>query len=351
MLKNKIEERIIIISKLLEKLDGKIFIAYSGGKDSTAVLKLLFESYLRTKSSNAEFEIIYCDTGVENPVIDRYVHNCLSALEQEFKHGNWPFSCKILHPETKQTYLVRVIGRGYPPPTNSFRWCTKDTRIRPVKHFIQSQGRDPIIAVGTRYGESTQRDRTLRKSEEDASNSSFFQKQRDGYNEAVLFTPIIDFDVDDVWEALITLEKPIAIPTGTLVKLYKDGGAECPAIRDFKDKPCSKARFGCWTCTVVRKDKSAQNMIAEGYVELIPFLEFRDWLVEIRNKPEYRCKYRRNGREGLGPFNLYARQVIFDRLKKLENEVGYAILSQKQEDAIKMLWQKDLESDAYAKLE
>src|SRR5262249_23609797 len=158
-----------------------------------------------------------------------------------------------------------------------------------------------LIAVGTRIGESVQRDRSLKKSIDFASSDKFYQRQREGFSGAMLFTPIIDFDVADVWETLVTLESPKSICAATLAQLYKDGSGECPTIRDFKDKPCSKARFGCWTCTVVRRDRSAERMILQGYRELVPFFKFREWLLEIRNDASYRCGFRRNGAPGPGP--------------------------------------------------
>lgn len=315
------------------------------------MVKIICAALERTEAPNLNIEIIYCDTGVENPIVDRFVHSCISGMNEEFKTWGLPIKCTVLSPDAHQSYLVRVIGRGYPPPTNSFRWCTKDTRIRPVKKFISAIEGQRTIAVGTRMGESQQRDRSLAKSFDFDSDIPFFQKQRDGFAEATLFTPIIDFGVDDVWEALSELKSPVSIPVHDLAKLYKDGGGECPTMRDFTDKPCSKARFGCWTCTVVRKDKSALKMIEQGHKELEPYLEFRDWLIEIRNLPEYRCRKRRNGRDGPGPLNLHARQVVLDRLRQLETVVGSRLLSEQQVEIIEELWAKDRADPAYALIE
>lgn len=346
-----IAQRVSRVSDILTEYNDKLFIAYSGGKDSSAVVKIICEALQSAKAPDLDIELVYCDTGVENPIVDRFVHSCIKGMNDEFASKKLPIKCTVLVPEVHQSYLVRVIGRGYPPPTNSFRWCTKDTRIRPVKKFIDSIQGQRTIAVGTRMGESQQRDRSLAKSFDFDQEIPLFQKQRDGFSEATLFTPIIDFDVDDVWETLVELDSPTSIPVHDLAKLYKDGGGECPTMRDFKDKPCSRARFGCWTCTVVRKDKSAIKMIEQGHLELEPYLGFRDWLIEIRNLPEYRCKKRRNGRDGPGPFNLYARKVILERLRQLELTVGSSLLSSLQAETIEALWAKDRADPDYALIE
>jgi DNA sulfur modification protein DndC len=266
----------------------------------------------------------------------------LRDIDTEAESDRVPFATKIIQPTIEQSFFVRVVGRGYPPPTNSFRWCTKDIRIRPFRRFLKNRNEETLIAIGTRMGESAQRDRSLKKSINRWNGQQFYQSQREGFPEAMLFTSIIDFDTSDVWEALTSLDYPKCISAEVLAGLYKDGSGECPAIRDFKDKPCSRARFGCWTCTVVRRDRSAEEMIQRGYDELVPYFEFRRWLLDIRNNAEYRCRYRRNGESGPGPFNLEARRMILQRLDSLEVETCERVLSPEQRSRIIELWQADL---------
>lgn len=346
-----IENRLEYIQKQFNNFPKTVYIGYSGGKDSSAVVKLLYTASKRNALDSCKFVVIYCDTGVENPVVDQFVKNTLTSLQQEADDEGLPFECKVIEPEVNQSFFVRLIGRGYPPPTNSFRWCTKDIRIRPFQKFLKDRSQKTLIAIGTRIGESQQRDRSLRKSIDFESEEKFYQKQREGFPSAVLFTPIIDFDVVDVWQTLVELEYPKSICAETLAKLYKDGSGECPTIRDFKDKPCSKARFGCWTCTVVRRDRSAERMIQRGYSDLLPYFRFRQWLLDIRNRPEYRCRFRRNGQASPGPFNLRARRLILQKLDELEIETGQSILSSQQRIRIRELWELDLASEHYATLE
>ncbi len=346
-----IEERIEYIRTQFKQFPETVYIGFSGGKDSSAVVKLLYTATRNHLINAPRFVVVYCNTGVENPIVDRFAKETLTALAKEAQTEGLSFACKVIEPELDQSFFVRIIGRGYPPPTNTFRWCTKDTRIRPFRNFLKSRGPGTLIAIGTRRGESHQRDRSLSKSVNLQAETEFYQKQREGFSNAVLFTPIIDFDVGDVWETLVELQFPKSIRVNTLAKIYKDGSGECPTVRDFKDKPCSKARFGCWTCTVVRRDRSAERMIEEGHSELVPYSAFRQWLIDIRNDPQYRCRGRRNGTPGLGPFNLKARRLILRKLEQLEQETGQTILTEQQRVRIQELWNIDRASEHYAKLE
>lgn len=188
----------------------------------------------------------------------------------------------------------------------------------------------------------------LWKQHSDSSETSaFIQRQREGTKETKLLTPIIDYDTADIWDLLCEFDAPHSIDVSTLAKLYKDGSGECPAIRDFKDKPCSKARFGCWTGTVVRRDRSAEHMIQSGYEQLVPSFELRGWLSEYRNDPTNRCSSRRNGREGPGPFTIAARHRIFERVLQLEEQVGRRIISDDPVQEIRRLVTSDLADPNY----
>lgn len=346
-----LRKRVEFVAEEMESFPRVVHVGFSGGKDSSAVVKILLSALRLLKGKGPRVEIIYCDTGVENPIIDRFVKGTLRKLDKECRATKVRAATKVIRPQTTQSFFVRIIGRGYPPPTNSFRWCTTDIRIRPFQHFLRSQTDRTLIAVGTRMGESAQRDRSMKKASASSTGLEFYQRQRDGFPGATLFTPIIDFSVEDVWSSLVDLEFPKAIDVGKLAKLYKDGGGECPAIRDFKDKPCSRARFGCWTCTVVRRDRSSENMISQGHDELRPLLAFREWLTSIRNVSEYRCRLRRSGKDGPGPFTLKARSMLLARITSLEAEIGKVLLSSDQRAEIERLWKLDLESESYSPIE
>ncbi len=345
------ENRVSELRDLLSRINAPIFIGYSGGKDSSAVVSLLWMCLKKYNLKEQRVTVIYCDTQVENPIIDRHAKSTLVKIEEEARSISLPVTSVVVEPRVEQSFFVRIIGRGYPSPTNSFRWCTKDIRIRPMRQFLSSKNCRSWIAIGTRFGESRQRDRALRSLVSRDDGEMLLQKQKDGFPNASLITPIIDYETADVWDLLCGGKGPIAIDPFKLAQIYKDGSGECPTMRDFQDKPCSKSRFGCWTCTVVRKDRSASNLIQSGHDELRPFFEFRNWLAEFRNNPDMRCKKRRNGSAGLGPFTIEGRLLILERLNELERQTGAEVLTLQQRKAIAELIEKDKASAEYALLE
>src|SRR5687768_5123891 len=90
------------------------YIGYSGGKDSSAVLTLVFNALLEIEKHHKPVEIVYCDTGVEIPTISRYVKTTLEALKFESLSLHLPFKVTIAKPKLDDRYFVKVIGRGYP---------------------------------------------------------------------------------------------------------------------------------------------------------------------------------------------------------------------------------------------
>ena len=147
--------------------DAHWVIAFSGGKDSSAALRIFMAALKRAKIRLAEVTVLYCDTGVENPVLDAYAKKFLRALDAEFIEAALPLKVRLLQAPVPDRFFVRIIGRGYPPPTNSFRWCTTGLRIKPVSEFIAKLNpSNTVVVLGLRKSESRQRDRSLALSEE-----------------------------------------------------------------------------------------------------------------------------------------------------------------------------------------
>ncbi len=251
-------------------------IGYSGGKDSTAVVKLVFQSLLRIQDLRKPVTIIYCDTGVEIPLAAVLARQALKDLQREAHEFGLPIAVRILSPLLTERFFVRVIGRGYPPPTDKFRWCTDRLRIDPVSEFLQSENvKSATVVLGVREAESATRSLTLN---ENATEDRFWRRQR-GEADRRLFMPILDYSVRDVWHANLLIERPRSLRAKDVADLYANASGECPTVREVRGAPCGKARFGCWTCTVAKNGVTLRNLIASGYDNLQPLLRFRLWLV------------------------------------------------------------------------
>ena len=242
-------------------------LAFSGGKDSTAALMIFLAAYRSFLRKINDITIIYCDTGVENIILDRYVKRTLNSLRSEFREANIPIDIKILSAPPCDRFFVRIVGRGYPPPTNNFRWCTKSLRITPVSDYLsRCKDQETVVILGLRKNESQQRDRTIL-----SSGDPYWQRQKESVHDIDCFLPIIDLSTQEAWDAIFLLQNPKAISVKQLEELYRGASGECPVIKTPQSAPCASGRFGCWTCTVVRKDKSARELIRSGHQELEPF--------------------------------------------------------------------------------
>jgi DNA sulfur modification protein DndC len=310
-------------------------VGYSGGKDSTAVVKLIFQSLLRLRRARKPVTVIYCDTGVEIPLASALARRALSDLQIEAGELAVPISIRILSPPLNERFWVKVIGRGYPPPTDKFRWCTDRLRIDPVTRFLDSEAmRSATVVLGVRDSESATRSLTL---SENRTEDPFWRTQR-GQRERRLFMPILDYSIEDVWRANLMLDLPRALHAEEVADLYANASGECPTVRDVKGAPCGKARFGCWTCTVSKNGTTLRNLVASGYENLEPLLEFRLWLDLHRNNPRFRRARRRNGAPGPGPMTMPWRRLALNKLLEAQERSGLRLISPDELEVIVREW-------------
>jgi DNA sulfur modification protein DndC len=313
-------------------------VGYSGGKDSTAVVKLVFQSLLRVRGKRKPVTVIYCDTGVEIPMASALARKALSGLVKEAKAFDLPINAQVLSPMLSERFFVKVIGRGYPPPTDKFRWCTDRLRIDPVSRFLESERlTSATVVLGVRESESSTRNLTLT---ENRTRDRYWKTQR-GVRDRRLFLPILDYSVRDVWLVNLLVDRPRTLRAKEVASLYAGASAECPTVRDIKGAPCGKARFGCWTCTVAKNGVTLRNLIAHGENSLEPLLRFRLWMESERNNPKNRWRTRRNGQPGLGPMTLEWRRTALNKLLKTQEQSGLHLIDQEEISAIHREWVSD----------
>lgn len=342
MTKNSVIEAVEATKLALEaNSDSKWIVGFSGGKDSSAMLKIIIAAAKKATPCPKNISVIYCDTGVENPVLDRYVKSLFSDLDSEFSDSGLPFETHLLKAPVADRFFVKVIGRGYPTPTNMFRWCTDRLRVNPVASFIKSSSADDaIVCLGLRKFESQQRDRTLEKH----GNEAWQNKTGKGHSYR-MFLPILELSIPDVWDVIFMKGQPQSLKPLILEKIYRGASGECPIVKSPMAAPCGSGRFGCWTCTVVRKDKSMIALIDDGHKDLEPYLKFRNWLAVIRDEPERRWKKRRNGVAGMGPLTLKTRKEILTKLDALAQQVGEELISPEERNVIQELWLLDRDTE------
>lgn len=328
--------------------DGRPWVvAYSGGKDSTLLAHLVFEALLSIRPSrrNRHVYVVCSDTRVETPEIADHVHSSLNAMQQAALAKSLPVSCHVVTPPTSDTFWVRVIGHGYPPPSRLFRWCTDRMKINPNNSFVKSQI-DPsgrvLLLIGARDDESQAR----RASLERWNISQEFQTHR-RLKGALVWAPIRHMSTEDVWRALVFQEPPWGGSHVPLRDLYKDAHAgECFLVTAEGTDPCGNSRFGCWTCTVVERDKSLEGLIESGR-DYRPLADFRTRLLEIRDgRHQYRMDKRKNGQDGIGPIKHEVRRELLEELLALQETTGMKLIGDDEVRAIRLIWTAEALDDA-----
>lgn len=336
-------------------------IGYSGGKDSTLLAQLVFEMLLDLAPSDRRRPVhLLCnDTLVESPVLMSYIDKMLVRLQTAAENLHLPIVVVKTTPDPDQTFWVNLIGRGYPAPTRMFRWCTDRMKIAPTSNYIRtkiSESGEVVLLLGVRRAESANRAVTINRHRNVAGSRL---NAHDDMKGCMVFRPIIDMTTDDVWLILLQRTPPWGGNHRELVTLYRNAqGGECPLVIDKSQAPScgtSSSRFGCWTCTVVEKDRSMEGMIDSGHENLEPLMEFRDWLAKFRNERSKRMVERRDGRIALmgdgvttvaGPFTIEARQEIFARLLAVQKEVGMPLISDDEIARIRAMWADDTVEEA-----
>jgi DNA sulfur modification protein DndC len=323
-------------------------IGFSGGKDSTVLLQLVIEAVQSISPDERKRDIyVVCnDTLVESPVFQRYVESTLEKVKQGLEVTGLPIKVITTKPKTSDTFWVNLLGRGYPAPNRSFRWCTDRMKIRPTTEFIKrciSENGEVVLLLGVRKSESSQRAKNLAKREIEADGSLL--KPHDDLKGCLVYTPIIDLTTDDIWVTLVENRPPWGSKHNDLFEMYNSASdGECPFVMsDQETASCGSgsARFGCWTCTVVEKDKSLDTMAEAGFNELLPLAKFRSLLKETSENPDYRSKIRRNGQPGLGPLTIEARKMLMNELVITQSDCGADLISNDEIRFIEEQWEKD----------
>jgi DNA sulfur modification protein DndC len=322
-------------------------IGYSGGKDSTVVLQLAIETMRAVETMRAgplrPLEVVMNDTLVESPLLINHARSELDRVREFVEARGLPVTITITTPKPEESFWVCMIGRGYPAPHRHFRWCTDRLKIRATGDYLaaKAERESLILLLGVHVGESAIRDQSVERYRSDGRLSP-----HNTMANCLVYKPIVDFTTADVWDVLMQRPPPWGGTHRDLWTLYRNAaGGECPLVLDKGDAPScgsSSARFGCWTCTVVEKDRSARASVDAGHEELEPLADFRDWLKAI-SRERSRRRFKNDGRQVPGPFTRATRREILERLTALEAEFGTPLISNDERGLIAEFWAKDAE--------
>jgi DNA sulfur modification protein DndC len=330
-------------------------LGFSGGKDSTLLAHFVVEMLKQIAPDDRRRPITFLsnNTMVESPVFQSYVDSQLEGMRTNLSALKLPISVVQTHPESRGSFWFNLIGKGYPAPSPSFRWCTNHMKVKPTVRFLQLQTAHyggAILLLGIRRSESSQRAKTIARHESNHSIENARLTPHTDVSDCHIFAPIKEFTTEEVWALLLQLRPPWGGSYRELIAMYRDAHTgECPFVVSESDNAScgtSNARFGCWTCTVVKKDRAldalAESRDDEGLEKLAAF---RLRIKQLSDDPERRSMVRRNGQPGLGPFKLDARRVMLDELLELQREVQRPLISEEEVYLIRAQWRTDETTD------
>lgn len=349
LIHNKINDLISIIQETYLADDRPWIIGFSGGKDSTCVLQLVWMALCQLPDTKRS-KTIYCissDTFVEMPLIGAYLNNKILELNHVAALQQLPIQAHAVHPDIDETFWVNMIGRGYPAPYRNFRWCTDRMKIKPTSRFIKEKiaaHGEVMVVLGVRKAESAARAGSMQEERVTDKGKRIgrkivgqFLSQHKDLPSALVFSPIEDWSTEDVWDFLRSYLPPWGGDHKRLEELYRNAQkADDDGEDELAEQTFGNSRFGCWTCTVVQRDLSMESFVEKGERWLAPLLKFRDDLMSTFDqefKKQFREHRRRTGqvmtkpgKDGgqilvWGPFRLEYRKILLEKLLMTQKEV------------------------------
>lgn len=296
-------------------------LAYSGGKDSatvvTLVVTLIQMGLLRRPRS---ITVMYADTRLELPPLQAAAREMMARLRQ--LGINVVEVCAPMD----ERFFVYMFGRGVPPPSNTFRWCTPQIKVEPMTAAIAAmlEGLDgrALTLTGVRRGESKARDDRINLScSRNGAECGQGWLQTDLPGELTdTFAPIDHWTLCNVWDWLM------------LFASWPEFGAWPTKIISEGYGDMEDMRTGCTGCNLIEHDGALAAVLKmEGWGHLAPLLQLKQLYREVK-KPQHRKRqpgfqYRKDGKlqsnqQRMGPLTFEARLMGLETVLRIQQAVN-----------------------------
>ncbi len=297
-------------------------IAYSGGKDSTAVVSLV--THLIASGDvppPKSLTVLYADTRMELPPLQATAMHVLERLQHR------GITTHIVLPALDDRFFVYIFGRGVPPPKNRFRWCTPQLKVEPMELALQDlrlqYGEKFLMLTGVRLGESAARDQriALSCSKDGAECGQGWYQHMTPDHVADVLAPCLHWRVCHIWDWLTFYAPSYGFPTQVIAEVY--GGDEKEEIN---------ARTGCVGCNLASKDTALLTVLKLPYWSyLAPLLGLRPLYADLK-QPRYRLRKdgtdrRKDGSLSanpmrMGPLTMDARRSGLAQVLDIQEQVN-----------------------------
>lgn len=356
--------------------DRPLCVAFSGGKDSTALVFILLNVLEEIKTTSPLYKktyIINSNTLAELPPLLEHLEKSLHSIQMYANDKSLSVEIHEVVPLEQHTLNVQLLGVGMPPPSRQFRWCTSKLKIQPIERKLKKLFPDGkfISVVGSRRDESS--DRKARIEKQSKVNSHL--KINDRFPNADNLYPIEYWNTKNIWEYIFTQNSKI-IDIDFLWNLYSDASNKDANECSFAgaggknitegNLGCGQSRFGCWQCYVVRdNDKSLDGLMKSGYENIELYKEYREnywnftqlgwektrdvYSHRTQQREYFDEKYNRNGMTKPKGVLLKARKHFLIEILKLNTKLDYEIINAHEINLIQLRWlqEGDLELSAY----
>ncbi len=295
--------KVLEVFKVFDELASKsnrFAIAFSGGKDSTALAILFLEWILDRGRSDLEVTIIHSDTLSEIPEMEAWARAFAERYSEMLRMAGAKAETVFVEPKPTETFYWRVFVRGYPAPTFRFRWCVELLKRNPALRALKAV-EGSILLLGHRDSESSARSQAIQSRlacplRPSRCSSYYFSEAG-----AVKAYPIRGWSDSDVFNFL--RERSGDYYLDELLRLYGYG--------------LVNARYGCWHCTLV-KHQLGHLVMGGGHLYFEALRKIYRWISDI---PELRIPKER-GYSRLGPLNASARSLIHRLILEAEKLSG-----------------------------
>ncbi|MDN3689081.1 phosphoadenosine phosphosulfate reductase family protein [Cyclobacterium jeungdonense] len=307
-----------------EKYDHWV-IAWSGGKDSTALVTLVV--YLIESGqipAPKKLTVLFADTRMEIPPLFFSAQGIMKQLRER------GIRVETVMAPMDDRFFVYMMGRGVPPPSNTFRWCTPKIKVEPMmarlREMHQQTGKKFLLLTGVRQGESAKRDGRIAMScgKDGAECGQGWYQVSASDDICDKLAPLLHWRVCSVWDWLslfAPMERHGSWKTALLADVY--GGEEAEEIN---------ARTGCIGCPLASKDKGLMVVIKIAeYNYLAPLMELKKLYRELK-KPRWRKRktewqYKSDGslsknQNRMGPLTMEARKMALYTILKIQQRVN-----------------------------
>jgi DNA sulfur modification protein DndC len=312
-------------------------IAFSGGKDSSATVSATVHAIEtgRVKAPKS-LTVLMSDTRMELPPLFSTAMQIMAELRSRGVRA------EVVMPKMDDRFFVYMLGRGVPPPSNTFRWCTAQLKIEPMIAALQAlrdkYGRKFLMLTGVRTGESAARDARIALScgkNNSECGQGWFQTSTPE-SVADTLAPLLHWRLCHVWDWLTGLV-PDGLDHGFSTKLIA-------AVYGQDEDLETHARTGCVGCNLASRDFALEEIIKRPqWAQYRPLLELRPLYAELK-KPENRL--RKDGTETrkdgslvsnpcrMGPLTFKARRWGLARVKDIQARAGVDLINSEEEARI-----------------